>query len=138
MSGYLLDTNVLSEMMRKRPAPSVIERLAQVSAGDLYTSVICVTELRYGAQRHPQGSSIWTRTETDILPRLQILPLSLPGAVRAGDLLAELARRGEPIGIEDVLIAATALEVGLTAVTRNLKHFERIPGLQSESWWEPE
>jgi tRNA(fMet)-specific endonuclease VapC len=51
-------------------------------------------------------------------------------------LLAALEAKGKPIGIEDVWIAATALEHGLTVVTRNLKHFQRIPGLRTESWWQ--
>lgn len=55
--------------------------------------------------------------------------------MRAGDLLAALERRGQPIGLEDVLIGATALAGSLTVVTRNLRHFARIPGLAVESWW---
>lgn len=136
MSGFLLDTNVLSEVIKKRPDSAVIERLASVPAEGLFTSAICVTELRYGAVRHRRGHSIWERIEGEILPRLQVLPLAMSEALRAGDLLADLASRGEPIGLEDVLIAATALENGLTVVTRNLKHFTRIPGLRAESWWE--
>lgn len=136
MSGFLLDTNLLSEVIKRRPDPGVMERLGSVPREALFTSVLCVTELRYGAVRHPRGASIWERIEVDILPRLRVLPLSMSEALRAGDLLADLASRGEPIGLEDVLIAATALESGLTAVTRNLKHFSRVPGLLAESWWE--
>ena len=101
-----------------------------------FTSAICLTELRYGAVRHPRGAPIWERIEGEILPRLRVLSVSMGEALRAGDLLAELAGRGESIGLEDVLIAATALESGLTVVTRNLKHFSRVPGLLAESWWE--
>jgi tRNA(fMet)-specific endonuclease VapC len=137
LSGFLLDTNVLSEVIRKRPDPGVMARLGSVPGEDLFTATICVTELRYGAARHPRGASIWERIEAEILPRLRVLPLAMDEALRAGDLLANLADRGEPIGLEDVLIAATALENGLTVVTRNLKHFARIPGLSSASWWPP-
>jgi len=136
VSGFLLDTNVLSEVIKKRPDSGVLERLGSVPAEDLFTSVICVTELRYGAMRHPRGAKIWERIESEILPRVQVLPLAMSEALRAGDLLAALTKRGEPIGFEDVLISATALENGLTTVTRNLKHFTRIPGLLAESWWE--
>lgn len=135
MGGFLLDTNVLSEVIRKRPDPGVMERLGRTPREDLFTSIICVTELRYGAARHPRGEAIWERIEGEILPRVRVLPLSMGEALRAGDLLANLAGRGEPIGLEDVLIAATALENDLTAVTRNLEHFRRIPGLLTESWW---
>jgi tRNA(fMet)-specific endonuclease VapC len=67
--------------------------------------------------------------------RVRILPFGEAEAVRAGDLLALLESEGVPIGTEDVLIGATALEAGLTVVTRNVKHFDRIPGLTVESWW---
>jgi tRNA(fMet)-specific endonuclease VapC len=56
-------------------------------------------------------------------------------AVRAGDLLALLDSKGVPIGTEDVLIGATALLAGLSVVTRNVRHFDRIPGLKVESRW---
>lgn len=137
MSGFLLDTNVLSEVIKKRPDAGVMERLRRVPGEGLFTAAICVTELRYGAARHPRGAAIWRRIESEILPRLRVLPLAMREALRAGELLSDLESRGERIGLEDVLIAATALENGLTAVTRNLKHLRRIPGLLAESWWEP-
>ena len=55
--------------------------------------------------------------------------------MRSGNLLAKLEGRGEPIGMDDVLIAATALEHGLTVATRNERHVSRIQGLPVESWW---
>jgi tRNA(fMet)-specific endonuclease VapC len=70
--------------------------------------------------------------------RKHILPFGQAEAIRAGDLLAALEAEGNPIGIEDVWIGATAIEHGLTVVTRNLKHFQRIMGLRSESWWKAE
>jgi tRNA(fMet)-specific endonuclease VapC len=54
-----------------------------------------------------------------------------------GDLLAALESRGKSIGIEDVLIGATALVHDLVVATRNVRHFDRIEGLSIESWWEP-
>lgn len=138
MSGYLLDTNVLSELIRKRPEPVLVDRLQAVEVGELATSAVCVTELRYGAARRPDGEGLWQRIATEVLSRVEVLPLAFAEAVRGGRLLADLAARGEPIGIEDVLIAATALEHDLTVVTRNLRHFTRIEGLKAESWWTTE
>lgn len=100
------------------------------------TSSICVTELRYGAARHPQGNALWTRITSEVLSGLQVLPLAQEEAERAGDLLAALDSRGKPIGIEDVLIGATALTHNLIVATRNVKHFDRIEGLTVENWWE--
>ena len=135
MSSYLLDTNVLSELLRIRQEPTVVETLRAIDSRDLATSSICVTELRFGAMRHPQGADLWRRISKEVLPLVRILPIAEPEAERAGDLLADLAGRGLPIGIEDVLIAATAHVGGMTVVTRNLRHFERIESLRVESWW---
>jgi len=133
--GYLIDTNVLSEVLKKRPEPRVIARLRDIAALSLFTSAVCVTELRYGARRHPGGDGLWQRIAREVLSRVQILPLGEAEALRAGDLLAELESAGQPIGIEDVLIGATALVGSLTVATRNVRHFRRLPGLSVESWW---
>lgn len=132
---YLLDTNVLSEVIRKDPNRGLLHRLGEVAARDAVTSAVCVAELRHGAARVVHGARLWERIAREILSRVEILPVGEAEAFRAGDLLATLEAQGEPIGIEDVWIGATALEHRLTVVTRNLKHFRRIPGLVSESWW---
>ncbi|HUP60685.1 MAG TPA: PIN domain-containing protein [Thermoanaerobaculia bacterium] len=132
---YLLDTNVLSEVIRKQPNRGLLQRLREVAARDVVTSAVCVAELRHGAASVAHGARLWERIAREILSRVDILPLGEAEAVRAGDLLATLEAQGEPIGVEDIWIGATALEHRLTVVTRNLKHFRRIPGLASESWW---
>lgn len=135
MSGYLLDTNVLSELLKKRPSELVLNRVRGVPQRDLYSSVICVMELRSGAVRCPDGARLWKRIQTEVLSRVSILPVDLKEATKAGDLLAELETAGTPIGIEDILIGATALVHGLTVATRNIRHFSRIENLQVEDWW---
>jgi predicted nucleic acid-binding protein len=137
LSGYLLDTNVLSELLKKRPDPGVLERLSRTPREDLATSSVCVFELRYGAARRPDGGALWNRIAGEVLPRIQILTLGSEEAERAGDLLAKLHSRGEPIGLEDVLIGATALAHGFVVATRNVRHFDRIDGLIVENWWQP-
>ena len=138
MRGYLLDTNVLSELVRKRPSPAVLERLGSIPRDSLSTSSICVTELRYGAARHPEGDALWSRIASEVLPRFRILPFGLEEAKHAGDIRAALESKGATIGIEDVLIGATARANSLVVATRNLRHFDRIGGLTIESWWELE
>lgn len=132
---YLLDTNVLSEVIRKEPNRELLRRLGEVAARDVVTSAICVAELRHGTARVAHGALLWERIAREVLSRVDILPLGEAEAIRAGDLLAALEAQGEPIGIEDVWIGSTALEHRLTLVTRNLRHYRRIPGLASESWW---
>lgn len=136
MSAFLLDTNVLSELLRKRPLPAVAARVAAARSETLCTSATCVMELRFGAARHPAGRELWTRIVREILPRVRVLPIDTAVAVRAGGLMAALEAEGSPIGTEDVLIAATALVHELRVVTRNVRHFSRVGGLVVESWWE--
>ncbi len=135
MSRFLLDTNVLSELVKKKPEQKVIQRLREISDPDLATSVICVMELRFGAARVEHGKALWKRIGEEILSRVTILPFKTGEAARAGDLLADLEKRGAMIGIEDVLIAATALSHNLTVSTRNTEHFSRIDGLRVQDWW---
>lgn len=135
MRGYLLDTNVLSEVLKKRPSEEVLARLRAIPADDLYTSSVCAMELRHGAARRPDGAALWLRIRNEALSRVRILPVGEEEAIRAGELLADLERRGLPIGVEDLLIAATALARGLVVSTRNVKHLGRVPGIVVESWW---
>jgi predicted nucleic acid-binding protein len=136
MSGYLLDTNVLSEVIRKRPAVAVLARLRDAPQDALFASSVSVMELRFGAARVEGSSILWQRIRKEVLARVKILPLDEQQATQAGDILADLESRGSPIGIEDVLIGATALVANLVVVTRNVKHLGRIRGLIVENWWE--
>ena len=91
-------------------------------------------ELRYGSSRRPDRESFWERIEREILTRVTILGLGLNEALRAGDLLVHLSRRGELIGLEDLLIGVTALAHNYTVVTAHIRHFQRIPNVRVENW----
>jgi predicted nucleic acid-binding protein len=131
-----LDTNVLSEVVKKRPAAAVLRHLREAPQNALYTLVVSVMEMRFGAVRSAAGSILWERIRRDVLARVKILPLGEDEASRAGEILADLESRGASVGIEDVMIGATALVGGLVVVTRNVKHLGRIRGLVVENWWE--
>jgi tRNA(fMet)-specific endonuclease VapC len=133
---YLLDTNVLSEVLRRVPSAAVMARLAEADPDDLYTTSITVMELRYGAARRPDRRRFWARLQREALSRVRVVGIGAREAETAGDLLADLAAGGVPIGIEDTLIAAAALTNGLALVTRNVRHFERVPRLEVENWFE--
>lgn len=131
---YLLDTNVLSELVKKRPNPRLRQKLRGVPSVSLYTASICVMELRYGALRTEQSGVLWSRIHDSIISKLQILPFGYEEALKAGEVLSRLHSEGQPIGLEDVLIGSIALSNNLTMVSANTKHFSRIPGLQVENW----
>ena len=131
---YLLDTNVLSQLVRKRTPVGLTDRLRHHANQTLFTSCICVMELRHGAMRRDDHGALWSRIEREILARVEILGLGVDDAVIAGDVLAHLWSRGRVIDVEDVLIGATALARDLTVVTNNLDHFRRIPRLRVEDW----
>lgn len=136
MPGYLLYTNVLSEVVKKRPAERVLARLRLARPDELFTSAVSAMELRHGALRHPAGQALWARLRREVLARVSILPFGEAEAERAGAILVDLESRGALIGLEDVMIGATALAAGLTAVSRNVRHLGRIRDLAVENWWE--
>lgn len=131
---YLLDTNALSELIKRQLQPRFVDRMRRHPADALFTSTICVMELRYGSSRRADRTAFWERIQREILSRVGILALGLPEAFLAGDVLAELSLQGKRIGPEDLLIGATALAHGYAVVTDNVRHFTRIPNLQVENW----
>jgi predicted nucleic acid-binding protein len=94
----LLDTNVLSELLRKRPEPSVVQRAREVPSGSAFTSTVCVMELRYGALRRggEAGRRLWSRIERELLPTVTVLPIDDPEGVHAAELMAALTLGAHP------------------------------------------
>ncbi len=135
---FLLDTNIISELIKKQPNTCLLERMDDVPDASLYTASVCAMELRFGALRVPNSEALWAKIQKRILTRIQILPFSYQEAMKAAEILAVLYASGRPVGIEDTMIASTALINGLIVVTANTAHFSRIPGLQSENWLLPE
>lgn len=131
----LLDTNVLSQLTRPLPDPGVIEGLRGGHSDTVFASAVTRYELRYGAALRDDAARFWIRIETEILPLVTWLPVSQPIAERGAVIAADLRRKGRPCGDFDPLLAATALENGLTLVTRNTRHFEAVPGIELENWF---
>jgi tRNA(fMet)-specific endonuclease VapC len=131
---YLFDTNVLSEVLKKKPNTSLMQHLSQISGTLQFTSCICLMELRYGSSRRRDHESFWKRIQDELLSRVEVLDITEEIAILGGDVAAELSIQGRGISAEDLLIAATALQVDMTLVTANTKHFEVIPSLKLENW----
>jgi predicted nucleic acid-binding protein len=131
---YLLDTNILSELIKKHPSPNVLSHLNSKPAQTLFTSSICIMELRFGSALREDSEVFWQRINSEIISRVQIIRIGQKEALAAGDILAVLHKTGQIIGIEDVLIAASALSNKCSMITANTRHFSRIKGLQIENW----
>ena len=100
---------------------------------DLCISAITWTELVYGAFRSMDPDRNLDAARR-LLSGIPILPFGTAAGTQAGRIMADLARRGTPIGDRDVLIAAHALSLGMTVVTHNVREFARVSGLRTEDW----
>jgi predicted nucleic acid-binding protein len=127
--SYLLDTCVISEMVRKRPAPEVVSWLAAQDEDHLFISVLSLGELHKGIARlddtrHRSTLEAWV--EGDLRQRFtgRIVPVDPEVAARWGRICGAAERAGRVIPVIDGLLAATALENGLTLVTRDVSHME--------------
>lgn len=130
-AGYLLDTNIISDLVRQ-PQGRSARRLATLPDARICTSIIVASELRYGVTK--VASPRLSRQLGLILAALEILPLESPADEHYGKIRAALEKAGTPIGPNDLLIAAHALTLGLTLVTDNTREFERVTGLKLENW----
>ncbi|HEY6384820.1 MAG TPA: type II toxin-antitoxin system VapC family toxin [Candidatus Acidoferrum sp.] len=141
MSGFLLDTNCISEAVRVRPDPNVENWVRSAEQELLYLSVLTLGEIRKGLAGLAQGKRR-TRLETWLEVELQfrfsgrILPIDVGVADRWGLLEADAKRKGKPLSTIDGLLAATAVHHNLTIVTRNVADFSglSVPVLNP---WEP-
>lgn len=130
---YLLDTNVLIQLLRDRGSPAVIQRLCTVDDGDAVTCSVVVAELLYGVIRSKDPARNLTRLHS-VLSGFQSLPFEDAAAAQAASIRAALAASGTPVGPYDLQIAAVALAHDLTLVTHNTGEYARVPGLRLEDW----
>ena len=134
--SYLIDTNVISELVRAKPDPRVVAWFDAMPDSALYLSVLTLGELRKGVEKLPDTARreklrLWLENDLPAWFSNQLLSVDIAVADRWGRLLAEAAR---PLPAIDSLLAATALHHELRLVTRNGKDFE-FPGLVIVNPW---
>jgi predicted nucleic acid-binding protein len=129
--SYLLDTNILSETVRRAPNKSVLAWLDRIPGEALFVSVLTLGEIRKGIEaitdkKRREKLRLWLEHELPVWFEGRVLPVDLAVAGRWGRILAEV---GHPVPTIDSLLAATALHHELRLVTRNATDFE-YPGLE--------
>jgi predicted nucleic acid-binding protein len=128
VSGFLLDTNCISELVRKSPDPQVLEWMEAADESLLFLSVLTLGEIRKGLASLPQSKrrtllENWLEVELQTRFSGRVLPIGPQVADRWGLLAAQANKRGTPLPIVDGLLAATALHHNLTVVSRNTADF---------------
>jgi predicted nucleic acid-binding protein len=131
VTGFLLDTNIPSELTRDRPEFRVVQWLEGQPAENLFLSAITIGEIRKGLVLLPAGRrraelDNWFRADLLIWFRDRILPVTHAVADRWGTLDGERQLRGQALNTADGMIAATAIEHNLTLVTRNVRDFDNL------------
>lgn len=131
MLKYLLDTNIVIYTMKNRP-PEVRAAFIQHN-GQMAISSITYMELVYGAEKssNPEANLV---AIDGFVARLEVLDYDTNAAAHTGQLRAELAKQGTPIGPYDQMIAGHARSRGLVLVSNNEKEFARVPGIRLENW----
>lgn len=134
MLKFLLDTNIVIHVIKHRP-PEVREVFNR-HQGRMAISAVTLAELLHGAEKSADAPRN-LRVVEDLCSRLDVLPYGLKAAQHYGSIRAALERRGQPIGVNDLHIAAHARSEGLTLVSNNLREFDRVEGLLTENWLAP-
>lgn len=131
MARFLLDSNVCIACLRRKPW--ALQVLGSVPLTSVAISALSVGELVLGAYLSEAPERELARVEAFLRP-IPALPFGRDEAFHWAELEAQLRKQGNRIETEDGMIAATALALGMTLVTGNLKHFERINGLKVVDW----
>lgn len=139
--SFLLDTNVVSEWAKPRPAPSVVSWVSNVDEDRVYMSVVTLGELRHGIERLPAGRrrhhlDEWLRHDLRARFEGRVLPIDDAIAETWGVIVARREAMGRPIGAMDAFMAATAEVHALTLVTRNAADFRSSVRAVFDPWTE--
>lgn len=131
MLRYMLDTNILIYTIKNKP--ELVRQKFEAHDGEMCASSVTAMELLYGAHKSQAVRRNLDSVE-GLLGRLEILDFDLGAAEHAGQIRADLAASGRPIGPFDVMIAGHARSTGLCLVTNNEREFTRVSGLRITNW----
>ena len=133
MLKYLLDTNIVIYVLKRRPVE--VLKIFNTNASRMAISSITLSELMYGAEKSPNVDQNLEAIE-EFISHLEVLPYDPKASQHYGQIKAALERKGEIIGENDIHIAAHAISQGLILVTNNSREFKRVANLALENWVE--
>lgn len=131
MLKYLLDTNMVIYVMKRRPIEVLI--MFNDNAGRMAMSAITLSELYHGAEKSAKVAQNMEVVE-EFASLVQVLAYSAKASQHYGAIRSQLEKAGQPIGVNDLHIAAHARSEGLVVVTNNTSEFSRVSGLMVENW----
>jgi tRNA(fMet)-specific endonuclease VapC len=131
MLKYLLDTNMVIYVLKRRPI-EVLSRFND-NAGRMAMSAITLAELYHGAEKSAKVAQNLEVVE-EFASLVQVLAYNAKASQHYGAIRSQLEKAGQPIGVNDLHIAAHARSEGLVVLTNNTSEFSRIPGLMVENW----
>jgi len=131
MHKYLLDTNIVIYVLKRRPK-EVLD-VFNINASRMAISSITLSELLYGAEKSQNIDKNLEAIE-EFISHLDVLPYAAKASQHYGQIKTALEKKGEIIGENDIHIAAHAISQGLILVTNNLREFKRVPNLAFENW----
>lgn len=129
---FMLDTNICIYIIKKHP-DKVIHKFKGLEVGDLCISSVTFAELAYGVEKSQHHEKNKSALEEFTLP-LEIMTFDDQAALHYGHIRASLEKKGTPIGLLDLIIAAHARSLNAILVTNNKKEFARVPKLVIEDW----
>lgn len=132
MSEYMLDTDTCAFILRKS-SPVLLDRIQSVPLAQQCMSVVTLAELLYGIQVSSKKKA--NREAVDALTRhVNVIDWTKEAAAHYAEIRADLKKKGQQLGANDLLIAAHARSLGAVIVTNNVKDFGRVKGLKLENW----
>ncbi len=131
---YLFDTDVITNVFKKRPSPNLLARLKSLPRRHQFISAVTISEIIYGAYKSNRPGFHIQNLQDILLPAVNVVGFDAKAAYVYGRLRAGLERSGVPVSLADLKIAAIAMANDLCLVSGNTRHFSRIPGLKLANW----
>lgn len=131
---FLFDTDIITNVFKKRPSKNLLKRLADVPRNEQFISTITISEIVYGAMKSDKPDHHLNNLEMILLPSVNVVGFDTKAAYICGQLRADLEKKGIPLDLADLEIAAICIAANLTLITGNTRHFSRVSSLRHENW----